>query len=179
MLNIISRPPIYDPEAVQPFRDELVAVGFNELRTVEEVDKVINVNDDKTALVMINSVCGCAAGSARPGVSLALQHKTIPDKLYTVFAGMERDAVDRARQYIAGFPPSSPSVALFKNGKLIYFMQRYDIEGRNHEEIAEDLRAAFGEHCSNKGPSISPENFAKVMHAKMCGSKIPLFKGNA
>jgi len=131
MLNIISRPPMYDPEAVQHMRDELVAVGFTELLTPEEVDKAINVKDDKTVLVMVNSVCGCAAGSARPGVSLALQNNKIPDKLYTVFAGMERDAVDRARQYVAGFPPSSPSVALFKNGSLIYFMPRYEIEGRS------------------------------------------------
>ena len=94
MLNIISRPPMYDPEAVQHMRDELVAVGFTELLTPEEVDKAINVKDDKTVLVMVNSVCGCAAGSARPGVSLALQNNKIPDKLYTVFAGMEREAVD-------------------------------------------------------------------------------------
>jgi putative YphP/YqiW family bacilliredoxin len=177
MFNIISRPPMYDPEAVQPMRDELVAVGFTELLTAEDVDKVIKVNDDKTVLVMVNSVCGCAAGSARPGVSLALQHKIIPDRLYTVFAGMERDAVDRARQYVKGFPPSSPSIALFKNGDLIYFMQRYDIEGRNKVEIAESLKEAFDEVCTNNGPSISPENFAKIEYAKMCGSKIPLFKG--
>ncbi|OGU92931.1 MAG: hypothetical protein A2330_00990 [Ignavibacteria bacterium RIFOXYB2_FULL_36_7] len=177
MLNIISRPPMYDPEAVQHMRDELVAVGFTELLTPEEVDKAINVKDDKTVLVMVNSVCGCAAGSARPGVSLALQNNKIPDKLYTVFAGMERDAVDRARQYVAGFPPSSPSVALFKNGSLIYFMPRYEIEGRSHQEIAAALSEVFNELCSNQGPSISPENFAQVIHAKMCGSKIPLFKG--
>jgi len=177
MFNIISRPPMYDPEAVQPMRDELVAVGFTELLTAEDVDKAINVKDDKTVLVMVNSVCGCAAGSARPGLSLALQHKTIPDKLYTGFAGMERNAVDRIRYYIAGFPPSSPSIALFKNGELIYFMQRYDIEGRNKVEIAETLKEVFDEVCSNKGPSISPEDFAKIEYAKMCGSKIPLFKG--
>jgi len=177
MLNIISRPPMYDPEAVQHMRDELVAVGFTELLTPDEVDKAIKVNDDKTVLVMVNSVCGCAAGSARPGVSLALQNKTIPDKFYTVFAGMEREAVDRARQYVNGFPPSSPSIALFKNGELIYFMQRYDIEGRRKEEISETLTEVFNELCSNPGPSISPEDLAKVEYAKMCGSKIPLFKG--
>lgn len=176
MFNIISRPPMYDPDAVQPMRDELIAVGFAELLTPEEVDKAIKVKDDKTVLVMINSVCGCAAGSARPGVSLALQNKTIPDKLYTGFAGMERDAVDRIREYITDFPPSSPSIALFKNGELVYFMQRYDIEGRRKEEIAEALKEVFDEVCSNKGPSVSPENFAKIEYAKMCGSKIPLFK---
>ena len=177
MFNIISRPPMYDPESVQPMRDELVAVGFKELKTPEEVANAINVKDDKTVLVMINSVCGCAAGSARPGVSLALQHTTIPDKLYTGFAGMEREAVDRIRQYVTNFPPSSPSIALFKNGELIYFMQRYDIEGRNKIEIAETLRKVFDEVCSNKGPSINSEDFAKIEYAKMCGSKIPLFKG--
>lgn len=177
MFNIVNRPPIYDQDAVQPMRDELVAVGFTELLTPKEVDEAIKVNDDKTILVMINSVCGCAAGSARPGVSLALQHSVIPDKLYTVFAGQERDATDRVRQHIGNYPPSSPSIALFKNGELIYFMQRYDIEGRSAEQIAEDLKQTFDELCSNEGPSISPDNFAKVMHAKMCGSKIPLFKG--
>ena len=177
MFNVISRPPMYDPEAVQHMRDELVAVGFTELLTREEVDKAIKVNDDKTVLVMINSVCGCAAGSARPGISLALQHATIPDKLYTGFAGMEREAVDRIRQYITNFPSSSPSIALFKNGELIYFMQRYDIEGRTRAEIAETLKEVFDELCTNKGPSISPEDFAKVEYAKMCGSKIPLFNG--
>lgn len=177
MFNIVSRPPMYDQEAVQHMRDELVAVGFTELLTPEDVDKAININDDKTKLVMINSVCGCAAGSARPGVSLALQHTKIPDELYTVFAGMERDAVDRTRQYVTNFPPSSPSIALFKNGNLIYFMQRYDIEGRNAEYIANVLRDVFDEHCSNQGPSVPAEQFEKVIHAKMCGSKIPLYKG--
>lgn len=177
MFNIISRPPMYDPDAVQPMRDELVAVGFTELLKPEDVDKAINVKDDKITLVMINSVCGCAAGSARPGVSLALQHSVIPDKLYTVFAGMERDAVDKARSYITNFPPSSPSIAVFKNGELIYFMQRYDIEGRNKAEIAETLKEVFDEVCTRKGPSVSPEDFAKIEHAIMCGSKIPLYKG--
>ncbi len=177
MFNIISRPPIYDQEAVQPMRDELVAVGFTELMTPKDAEEAIKTNDDKTTLVMINSVCGCAAGSARPGVSLALQHNIIPDKLYTVFAGQERDAVDKVRELIGNYPPSSPSVALFKNGKLIHFMQRYEIEGNGPETIASELKDVFEEHCSKEGPSISPENFAKVMYAKSCGSKIPLFKG--
>ncbi len=176
MFNIISRPPIYDQNAVQPMRDELVAVGFKELLTPKEVDEAISVKDDKLILVMVNSVCGCAAGSARPGVSLALQNKKIPDKLYTVFAGQERDAVDRARSYIKGYPPSSPSIAMFKNGELIYFMQRYDIEGRNPQDIAADLIEGFNEVCAAEGPSISPEYFAEIEHAKMCGSKIPLYK---
>jgi putative YphP/YqiW family bacilliredoxin len=175
MFNILSRPPIYDQEAVQPMRDELLAVGFKELLTLKDVDEAINVQDDKTILVMINSVCGCAAGSARPGVSLALQNDLIPDKLYTGFAGQERDAVDRIRQYVAEYPPSSPSVGLFKNGKLIYFMQRYDIEGKGPEEIASELKNVFNEYCTNEGPSVTPEQFSQIMYAKMCGSKIPLF----
>lgn len=177
MFNITSRAPMYDQSAVQHMRDELVAVGFTELLTVNDVEKSLLVNDDKTALVMINSVCGCAAGSARPGVSLALQHKTIPDKLYTVFAGQERDAVDKVRQLITNYPPSSPSVAMFKNGKLIYFIPRLEIEGRSPQEISNELISAFNELCSNSGPSVSPEHFGNVMHAKSCGSKIPLYKG--
>ncbi len=177
MLNILSRPPMYDQEAVQPMRDELIAVGFTELLTPNDVEKALNVNDDKIVLVMINSVCGCAAGSARPGVSLALQNEIIPDKLYTVFAGQERDAVDKVREYIKGFPPSSPSIALFKNGELLYFMRRMDIEGFTAEHISNNLKQVFNELCSAKGPSITPEQFAQVMHAKACGSKIPLFKG--
>lgn len=177
MFNIMSRPPMYDPDAVQPMRDELVAVGFNELLTPEDVDKALNVKDDKTKLVMINSVCGCAAGSARPGVSLALQNNVIPDEIYTVFAGQERDATEKVRSMIKNFPPSSPSAALFKNGEVIYFMQRYDIEGYNAAHIAGQLKMIFDKECKAQGPSITPEQFAQVEHAKSCGSKIPLFKG--
>jgi putative YphP/YqiW family bacilliredoxin len=177
MFNIMSRPPLYDQDAVQPMRDALIAVGFGELLTPKDVDNAINVNDDKTVLVMINSVCGCAAGSARPGISLALQHNVIPDRLVTGFAGQERDAVERIRHYISGYPPSSPSIAIFKNGKLMYFMQRYNIEGRSAEEIGADLREAFDELCTNQGPSIPPDVFEKVTYAVQCGSKIPLYKG--
>ena len=177
MFNISSRPPMYDQNAVQPMRDELIAVGFTELLSPEDVDKAIEVNDDKTVLIMINSVCGCAAGSARPGISLALQNDLIPDKLYTGFAGQERDAVDRIRELIGSYPPSSPSVALFKNGGLIHFMHRYEIEGQMPQQISEYWREIFNEHCSKQGPSIPPEHFAKVMYAKQCGSKIPLYNG--
>ena len=176
MFNIVSRPPMYDQDAVQPMRDELVAVGFEELIKPEDVDKAINTKSDETVLVMINSVCGCAAGSARPGVSLALQNDKIPNKLFTGFAGQERTAVDRIRQLIGNYPPSSPSVALFKNGTLIYFMPRNAIEGNSAEYIANELKDVFNEFCSAEGPSISAENFAKVIYAKQCGSKIPLFK---
>jgi putative YphP/YqiW family bacilliredoxin len=176
MFNIISRPPMYDQDAVQPMRDELIAVGFKELLTSQEVDDAVIGDNEKIILVMINSVCGCAAGSARPGVSLALQNSKIPDKLYSVFAGQEREAVDRLRHFIPDFPPSSPCVAIFKNGELIYFMQRYDIEGNNAEYIASVLVDVFNDVCTKNGPSISREDFAKVLYAKQCGSKIPLFK---
>lgn len=178
MFNIVSRSPLYDQDAVQHMRDELVAVGFEELLTPEQVDKVLDVKDDKTILVFINSVCGCAAGSARPGISLALQNSVIPDKIYTVFAGQERDAVDRVREWAKGVPPSSPSAAMFKNGELIYFHPRFDIEGYTAEQIANKLVSIFNENCKGTGPSVTPEQFAQIMHAKMCGSKIPLFKGN-
>jgi putative YphP/YqiW family bacilliredoxin len=145
--------------------------------TSENVDKALNVKDDNVILVMINSVCGCAAGSARPGVSLALQNNVIPDKIYSGFAGQERDAVEQIRHYIGNYPPSSPSFAMFKNGTLIYLMQRYEIEGRSAEFIAAVLENVFNEICRKAGPSISPENFALVIKAKMCGSKIPLFRG--
>lgn len=171
------KPPLYDPEAVQPYRDELVAVGFEETFTPDEVKAAVENNSGKTVLYMINSVCGCAAGTARPGISLALQNNVIPDKLYTVFAGQEREAVEKLREYIPGFPPSSPSVALFKDGKLIYFMPRYEIEGREADEISEDLKAVFDKLCSAEGPSIPQERFEKIQYLRICGSKIPRFQG--
>jgi putative YphP/YqiW family bacilliredoxin len=177
MFNISSRPPMYEQNAVQPMRDELVAVGFSELLTPKDVEEGIKVNNNETVFVMINSVCGCAAGSARPGISLALQNDTIPDKLFTVFAGQERDAVDKTRELVGNIPPSSPSFALFKNGELLHFMHRHEIEGRMPEQISDYWRQIFNEHCIKQGPSIPAEHFAKVMHAKACGSKIPLYNG--
>lgn len=176
MFNV-KRPPMYDEAAVQPMRDELLGVGFEELRTPEAVDAALNVNDDKTVLVVINSVCGCAAGSARPGVSLALQNDIIPDRITTVFAGQDRDAVDQVRNYIKDFPPSSPSMGLFKNGELLYFMPRFDIEGRSADQIAAQLVKVFNKACSKKGPSVPAEHFDSVKRARMCGSKIPLYQG--
>lgn len=169
----ITRPPMYDEAAVQPMRDELIAVGFEELRTKEAVENALQVNDDKTTLVVINSVCGCAAGGARPGVSAALQHDTIPDKLTTVFAGQDRDAVDKVRELIVGEAPSSPSMAIFKNGKPVYFLPRYEIEGYSPEQIAKKLTNAFDVFCTRKGPSVSKEQYEAVQYAKVCGSKIP------
>jgi putative YphP/YqiW family bacilliredoxin len=177
MFKMASQTPMYDQNAVQPMRDALLAVGLSELLTAKDVEEAIDVEDNKTALVIINSVCGCAAGSARPGISLALQNDIIPDKLYTGFAGQEKDAVNRIRIQLDGFPPSSPSIALFKDGKVLHFMQRHQIEGRTAEEISNEWKDIFNQHCSNKGPSISPENFADVNHAVACGSKIPLFNG--
>ncbi|MGE5410512.1 MAG: BrxA/BrxB family bacilliredoxin [Clostridiales bacterium] len=173
MFNINLRPPIYDPEAVQPMRDELTYTGFVELRTPKEVDQYLTDASLGSVLVMINSVCGCAAGSARPGVNLALQNDIIPDHLTTAFAGQDRDAVDRVREFLSDFPPSSPSVALFKDGKLVFMMPRYDIEGRTPFEISEKLREAFNQFCSAKGPSISVEEYEKLQHIKACGSTIP------
>jgi putative YphP/YqiW family bacilliredoxin len=177
MFKMASQGPMYDQKAVQPMRDALIAVGFSELLTAKDVEEAIDVEDNKTALVIINSVCGCAAGSARPGISLALQNEIIPDKLYTGFAGQERDAVNRIRLQLDAYPPSSPSIALFKDGQVLHFMQRHQIEGRTATEISNDWKEIFNKYCSNKGPSISPENFAEVNHAVACGSKIPLFNG--
>ncbi len=137
----------YDPAMVQPMRDELTQIGFEELLTPEAVDEALSAADG-TVLVVVNSVCGCGAGSARPGVRLALEHSTRPDRLTTVFAGMETDAVERARGYFAGYPPSSPQMGLFKDGRLMYMLERSDIEGRPPEAIAADLRAVFDQHCT-------------------------------
>ena len=177
MFEINQRGPIYDPVAVQPMRDELLYVGFNEMSAPSDVNSYLDRNDDKTVLVFINSVCGCAAGSARPGVTLALQNKIIPDYLTTVFAGQDRDAVDEFREkYLRGITPSSPFIALFQNGELKFVMQRYDIEGKTHEMVADELVEVFNTFCSKQGPSITPEAYSNLLHYKACGSKIPLAK---
>ena len=136
----------YPALMVAPMREQLVRVGFKEMRTAEEVDAVLGA-EKRTTLVAINSVCGCAAAMMRPGVYLSLQGEKKPEVLTTVFAGQDMDATDRTRDYIPGFPPSSPSVALFKDGELAYFMERHQIEGRHPEDIAADLQAAYEEHC--------------------------------
>ena len=174
----LNNQPMYDPAAVQPMRDELLATRFKELLTPEDVDQALLKNPDKTVFVVVNSVCGCAAGSARPGANLALQHKVIPDELYTVFAGQEKLAVSHLRKtYLSQFTPSSPCMALLKNGEVLFMLHRYEIEGRTHEQIAGALAAAFDEFCSRQGPSIAPEQFEQVMHAKFCGSQVPRFNG--
>lgn len=137
---------MYPEYMVKPMREELTAVGFNELMTAADVDAAINT--EGTVLVMVNSVCGCAAANARPAARMAIQNAIKPDNFTTVFAGMEPEAVNRARGYMAPFPPSSPSIALFKNAKLVHIIERHNIEGRSADMIAENLKAAFEEHCA-------------------------------
>ncbi len=136
----------YDPRFVQPMREELTDIGFQELLTPDDVDAAVR-NRQGSLLLVVNSVCGCAAGRARPGVAMALGHDARPDRLATVFAGMELEATDRARSYFAPYPPSSPQIGLFKDGRLVFMLERKDIEGRPPEEIARDLLAAFDTHC--------------------------------
>lgn len=175
MFNINQKPPIYDPEAVQPMRDELLYMGFEELTTPEKVEEVIGSKNNETVFLVINSVCGCAAGSARPGACHAVQNELIPDRLVTVFAGQDRDSVDIVRQkYLSKVPPSSPFMALFKNGEPVFVMPRHHIEGRTPQEIADSLIDQFNEHCKKQGPAISEEAYGKLVHARACGSKIPL-----
>lgn len=137
---------MYPPELVAPMREDLTQVGFSELTTSEAVDAALA--ETGTALVVLNSVCGCAAGSMRPAVKLAVQHGTVPTNLFTAFAGVDRDAVERVRQYMLPYPPSSPSIGLFKDGKLVSMVERHHIEGRTAEMIAEHLKMAFDEFCN-------------------------------
>jgi putative YphP/YqiW family bacilliredoxin len=132
---------MYDPMMIQPMRDELTRIGMKELRNPEDVDT--ELQEKGTAFYFINSVCGCAAGSARPAITLALQHEKKPEKLLTSFAGNDRDAVAKARSYFAGFPPSSPQMAILKDGKVVWMMERWQIEGRMPQEIAKDIIGAF------------------------------------
>jgi len=167
--------PIYDPEAVKPMWQELAAVGVEPLTTPEAVDAALT-QDSGTVLVIVNSICGCAAGYARPGVMLALQHAVIPDRYVTVFAGVDRDAVDRARQRMPQYPPSSPSIGLFKNGEQVFMLQRSQIERMNGEQVAAALRQAFDAHCNKPGPSVDPETFKAVRTYQGCGSQIPMLR---
>jgi putative YphP/YqiW family bacilliredoxin len=140
--------PMYDERMVAPMREELTRLGVEEMRTPEEVDA--KLKDSKgTALVVVNSVCGCAARNARPAVARALQHPVKPEQLTTVFAGQDPAATQRARSYFIGYPPSSPQIGLLKDGKLVFMLERHNIEGRTANEIAEDLTAAFDKYCPN------------------------------
>ena len=169
-------PPTYDPQAVKPMVEELTNIGIESLSTAEDVDRVI-LNSKGTSMLVINSVCGCAAGSCRPGVVAALQNKLIPDHLATVFAGVDMEAVERARAIMTDVQPSSPNVAIFKDGELIGVLQRHHIEQMNAETIAEALVKVFDEHCDREGPSVAPEVAENNEHVKACGTTIPLYTG--
>ena len=143
--------PSYDPEYVKPFREELTRVGFKELLTPEDIDIELNCKDDKVVLLLLNSVCGCAASSARPGTIFSLIHHLIPDKFVTLFAGMEKDAVTYFREkYLPGLPPSSPNIVFLKNGQLLLILQRQNIEGRTAFEIAGELTEVYNTICNKK-----------------------------
>jgi len=165
--------PLYDREAVRPMWEELAHCGVDPLTTAEDVDAAIQAKG--TTLIMVNSVCGCAAGSARPGVTRALQHKIIPDHMKTVFAGVDREATERARHYMVGIQPSSPSVALFADGKLVFMLERRHIERLNDHLVAETLIEAFEKHCSRQGPSVPKETYESLETSKQCGSSVPAF----
>ncbi|MEM6629203.1 MAG: BrxA/BrxB family bacilliredoxin [Bacteroidota bacterium] len=137
--------PQYPAEIVAPMREELVHAGVNDLKTVEEVDQAMA--EPGTTLVVVNSVCGCAAGAARPGVVDALQNEKLPDRMVTVFAGVAHEATKKAREYMLPYPPSSPCIALFKDGVLVHIIERHHIEGRPAILISANLKAAFDEHC--------------------------------
>lgn len=135
----------YPEPFIAPMRAELTRLGVRELRTAQDVDDAVRAKG--TVMIVVNSVCGCAAGKARPGIALALQHGRRPDLIGTVFAGADLEATERARQYFAPYPPSSPSVGLLRDGKLVYMMERRDIENRDAASIAAQLRLAFDQHC--------------------------------
>ncbi|MBT8245805.1 MAG: BrxA/BrxB family bacilliredoxin [Winogradskyella sp.] len=136
---------MYPPELVKPMREDLTNVGFEELHTTEAVDAAIA--KEGTTLVVVNSVCGCAAANARPGARMSLENAKRPNNLVTVFAGVDREATNQARAHMVPFPPSSPSMALFKDGELVHMLERHHIEGRPAELIAENLMDAYNEHC--------------------------------
>lgn len=136
---------MYPAELVQPMRDELTAVGFEQVSEVETIQAAINAKG--TTLVVVNSVCGCAAANARPGVRFSLDNEKVPSTLVTVFAGVDREATDAARSMMVPFPPSSPSMALFKDGELVHMLERHHIEGRPADMIAANLKQAYNEHC--------------------------------
>lgn len=141
--------PTYSVEVAQPFRDELTEINFQEMLTPSEVDAALNKKDDKVRLVVLNSVCGCAARGARPGAIFSLLNDVVPDESYTVFAGMEKEAVNHFRQnYLPGLTPSSPNIALFKNGELVHIHQRYQIEGKSAGQIAQELAQEYDKVCN-------------------------------
>jgi putative YphP/YqiW family bacilliredoxin len=138
---------MYPEELVKPIREELTSLGFEELKDIEEVDSALN-NKSGATLLVINSVCGCAAGNAWPGIRLALQYKKLHDKLTTMFARQDKEATTQARNYLAGYPPSSPSMALFKEGIVVHMIPRHQIEGRLPQQIAQELIEMFDAYCN-------------------------------
>jgi putative YphP/YqiW family bacilliredoxin len=132
---------------IQPMRQDLTRLGVEETRTPDEVDQLIK-NTPGTVMMVVNSVCGCAAGKARPGIALALQSEVKPDKVATVFAGADIEATERARSYFTGFNPSSPSIGILRDGQLVYMMERHQIEGKDAYQIADELKKAFEQHCA-------------------------------
>jgi putative YphP/YqiW family bacilliredoxin len=152
--------PSYSSFVVQPFREELTDVNFKELLTPADVDEALNRQDDKIILTVVNSVCGCSARSARPGTILSMLNDVVPDEYVTLFAGMEKEAVSHFREkYLPGLTPSSPNIAIFKNGQLVHILHRYEIEGKNAVEIAQDLAGAYAKFCTKKN---SAEEIAKL-----------------
>jgi len=141
---------MYPDEIVQPMREELTRLGIQEARTAQEVDAVLGEKKG-TALVIVNSVCGCAAGNARPAVAMAVNNSNLPDKMITVFAGNDQEATAKARSYFAGFRPSSPSIALMRDGEVVKMWERHNIQGREATEIADEMMAAFDQHCVKAG----------------------------
>jgi putative YphP/YqiW family bacilliredoxin len=138
---------MYPEIMVVPMREELSRLGIEELRSAADVDRVLKGYPGPT-MVVVNSICGCAAGRMRPAVRLALQHPTIPTNIVSVFAGQDLEATERARSYFTGYPPSSPSIAILRDGELVYMMQRHQIETRDAAAIAGELKAAFDQHCA-------------------------------
>ena len=139
---------MYDERFLVPMRRDLTEVGFTELRTADEVDQALKEKPG-TAMVLVNSVCGCSARMARPAARMAIANEAKPERLYTVFAGQDAEATDQARGYFTGYPPSSPSIAILRDGKLVWMLERWQIEGRPAEEIAQELVSAFEQHCGN------------------------------
>lgn len=137
----------YPELMIAPMREDLRRIGFKELTTRDEVDAAL-ADEKRTTLLVVNSMCGCAAGAARPAIQMSLQHKNTPEVLTTVFAGQDMDATERAREYITGYPPSSPAVALFRDGELVWMLERHQIQGRFPHQIAEDLKRAYDAHCA-------------------------------
>ena len=144
---------MYPEIMVIPMREELTRLGIQELRTAPEVDRAL-ASQTGTTMVVVNSICGCAAGRMRPAVRAALEHSSRPEKLFTVFAGQDKDATDRARSYFVGYPPSSPSIALLRDGKLVHMIERSDIEHREAVDIAAELKVAFDKFCDKPAPAL-------------------------